>query len=255
LLRMVSNMPAPVLLIGAGLAMSRRNSSTSNTSAAYGKGFTEGSGQSAGDKIANVANSISEKASGVIEGMQHKAEAVGSRVTGAVADTANSARDMASGAATAITETTMDMKRQAADRVNRTQESIVDTIERYPLLVGGLALAAGGLIASALPVTRSENRLMGSASDAVKNRAKDIADEGMEAASASASKIYEDAAEQTRQQGLTPATARDTVRNVMDQASAAIDKAAAAAESSTSKPAGGRSSRKPRTSNSESDNG
>lgn len=202
--RMVSRIPAPVLLIGAGVALSRRGSAD------------------AGGR--DLARSVGEKASDLVEDTRHKAEALGSRVTEAVSGTVESAREWASDAAATLTGSAADMSRHGTENLIRARGSLEETIERHPLLVGGVVFAIGGLLASALPVTRSENRLMGDASDAVKGRARDVADDGMEAVQAAAGEVYEDASARVRSQGLTPETARATARTAMEEANSVIEK-------------------------------
>jgi ElaB/YqjD/DUF883 family membrane-anchored ribosome-binding protein len=249
--RLVSSIPAPVLLVGAGLAMSRRSSPGGYAGT---QGYQSNSGPSLKDSVSDMANAVGEKATNVIEDTQYKADVLGSRVTGAVADTAESAREMASDAINTVTEAGTEIKRQAAERLDRTQAGLVDAVERHPLLVGGLAFAVGGLIAASLPATRTEHRMMGSASAAVKGRAKNIADEGVEAFQNAAGEVYQDVASQAKQKGLTPDVARSAVRTAVGQAGTAIDKAKTASGSSAENP-GGRPSRKHKSSHMESDNG
>lgn len=250
--RMISSIPAPILLIGAGLAMSRR-SSTGSTGAS--REFGQSSAPALGERASGLARAAGEKATDMIEDTQHKADVISSRVSEAVAGTVATAREMASETAATVTETTRDMTRQAADKMNQARGSMTETFERYPLLVGGLAFAIGGLLASSLPVTRSENRLMGNASDAVKNRARDIAEEGVEVVQSAAGAVYEDVAAETREQGLTPETARGAVKNAMEQASTIVERAAAAVERSGPKSTTGRPAGNHKFVNSESDNG
>ena len=253
--RIVSNIPAPILLIGAGLAMSRRGSGGSGSDHAWARQAASGDGPSLSERASGLARSISEKATDVIEDTQYNAGVMTSRVTDAVGDKVDAVREMASEAAATVTGTASDLSRQAADGLDRARNSLTETVERHPLLVGGLVFAIGGLLASSLPATRAENRLMGSASDDIRKRAKTIAEDGAEALQTAASEVYEDVAAQTRAQGLTPDTARGAVKTAVEQAGAVIDKAASAVESQRSTSTGNRPLRKQKIINPESDNG
>jgi ElaB/YqjD/DUF883 family membrane-anchored ribosome-binding protein len=61
----------------------------------------------------------------------------------------------------------------ARDVAHRAEEAI----ERYPLVLVGLGLAAGAALGGAIPETRAEDRLMGEASDALKARGTALARE------------------------------------------------------------------------------
>lgn len=253
--RVVSKIPAPVLLIGAGLAMSNRGAAVSGSQFAGGRSSPGDTGTSMGERASGLARSIGEKATDVIEDTQYNAERMASRVTDAVTEKVDSVRGMASEAASAITDTTKDMSRQVVVGMDRARNTLTETIERHPLLVGGLAFAIGGLVASSLSVTRTENRLMGSASDGIKNRARDIADEGAEILQTAAGEVYEDVAAQTNARGLTPDTARGAVRTAMERTGDVIDKAASAVEGSRPASTGSRTIRKQKSINPENDNG
>jgi hypothetical protein len=75
---------------------------------------------------------------------------------------------------------------QMRDGAIRTSQNasdfISDVIQQNPLLVGGIGLAVGALIASALPRTDAESGIMGDASADIEKRANDMAARGFEAA-------------------------------------------------------------------------
>jgi len=52
---------------------------------------------------------------------------------------------------------------------------LFETVEQNPLLVAGVGLFVGGLIASALPRSDMENRVVGKASNSVKRRTDEAA--------------------------------------------------------------------------------
>ena len=109
-----------------------------------------------------------------------------------------------------------------ADRAGKT---IFQTIEQNPLVVAGVGLLLGGLIASALPRSNIEDDLVGDASNAVKQRVKDAASLGFEAATNAAGQVYDEVthsakAEDTTTDGIAKATqdSGDRIRRVADSA-------------------------------------
>jgi hypothetical protein len=97
--------------------------------------------------------------------------------------------------------------------------------------MGGVGLLVGAVIASALPVTHAENRLFGDTSDDIKNRARDIASEGLHVATAGAHDVYHESVSRAQEQGLSADVVRQTVKDmgekvkdVVEQVSEALDK-------------------------------
>jgi hypothetical protein len=80
----------------------------------------------------------------------------------------------------------------------------VETIEQNPLLVAGVGLLVGGLIASALPRSDIEDGLIGDASDSVKRRAQAASSQGFDAAKDAVGDVYDKATRQAAAEGLTP---------------------------------------------------
>jgi hypothetical protein len=60
------------------------------------------------------------------------------------------------------------------DRTQNMRSDLMDLVQRQPVALGALALAAGALIGAALPITRYENRLVGPARDRTLARAKEL---------------------------------------------------------------------------------
>jgi len=99
-------------------------------------------------------------------------------------------------------------------------------MENHPLVVGGIGLLIGAVIASALPVSQAENRILGDSSDAVKNRARDVASEAANIAAATAQSVYQESASQVHEKGLSSDSVREIVRNVGDKVKEAPHQAA-----------------------------
>jgi len=269
--RIVTSMPAPILLIGAGIALSSR----SGNSAPAGHGMldkgrekfadvtgevseraryasaavqdaTERTRESVQDAALRAKSTVQDATARTKEAMQDAAQrtkeqvadAVGrarssvestvGSVTDTLTDTVSSARDAASRAASTAAsavsnamsssyQTTAEAAAYAREQALRagqqTRETFVQTFERHPLLVGGLGLAIGALIASAIPSTTPENRLFGETNDELQRRAREMASRGYEAARTAAGEIYDDTARAAQEQGLSI----DALRQAADE--------------------------------------
>jgi hypothetical protein len=170
---------------GAAGAALTANSNTIKDSAA-----------SASAKVADRANTLKDD---------------GFRMAGSAAATAQDAAYGATAAARGVADTVaergMDAARTIGTRVSdaseRAGKTFFQTIEQNPLLVAGVGLLVGGLIASALPRSDFENDLVGDASTAAKRRAQAAASQGFDAAKTAVGEIYDETARQAETEGLT----------------------------------------------------
>jgi len=157
-----------------------------------------------GEKAAGFAGAISEGMSD----LKQKADATVETASGAIHDSATSA---SSGVQIAV-KAAADFGNDAAHKVSRgatettkqVSTLVSETIQQNPLLVGGIGLAVGMLLASALPRSDVEAGIMGAASARIKKRAGVAASEGIEAAKSVASTVLGDVADRADQEGLSP---------------------------------------------------
>jgi hypothetical protein len=80
-----------------------------------------------------------------------------------------------------------------ADQARQTMSS---TYDQNPLLIAGIGLAVGALIASALPATQVENRVFGETSDKLRQRATDAAAQGIDTVKEIADGVVDAAAQE-----------------------------------------------------------
>jgi hypothetical protein len=183
------------------------------------------------DAAARTREQVSDTAGRVGATVRSTAESVTGTVSGAASsarEAVESARDaatrMASSAASTVSdavsssyETTADAaayaREQAMRAAQQTRETFVQTMDRHPLLVGGLGLAIGALLASAIPSTRPEKQLFGESSDELRRRAREMASQGYEAARNAAGELIEDTARAAKEQGLS----MDALRQAADE--------------------------------------
>jgi hypothetical protein len=154
-----------------------------------------------------------------------------------VSDAAASARNTAAESLAAVRETVSGSYQasvqavagtgeQLSERLSGSKETLTEMMENHPFVVGGIGLLVGALIASVLPVSQAENRILGDSSDAVKNRARDVASEGVNIAAATAQSVYEESASRVQEQGLSSESVRGIVKNVGEKVKEAAHQAA-----------------------------
>jgi hypothetical protein len=181
--RTVQDNPAPLLLIGAGVAWmmmggngQRIPSRRPDGSAAEGaRRAAAGLSQKAGvatDAVAGMAVDLSDS-------LWQTAEGIG--------DTASSTVDAASSAMHDMRDAAYRTGDAAYRRGRDIGSNLVSTIGDQPLVLGALGLALGAALGASLPETETEDRLMGEASDAVKEQASAAAESTYEQVKAAAS--------------------------------------------------------------------
>ena len=156
------------------------------------------------DKVASFGSSLSDRATD----LKDQGIRMASSAATTVQDTASSATSVARNAASTTADAGLDaaraMRDTASDLTDRAGKTIFQTIEQNPLLVAGVGLLIGGLIASAFPRSDIEDGLVGDASTAVKRRAQAAASQGFDAAKNAVGEVYDEATRQAEAEGLTP---------------------------------------------------
>jgi hypothetical protein len=102
-----------------------------------------------------------------------------------------------------------------SEAATRVADRIGDAFERYPLAIGAIGIMAGALIAALLPMTRTENELLGGTRDELWQKAQQAGEQAVtqvrEAASRTAARAVDAAAEAAAQ------TVRADIRGTMDK--------------------------------------
>jgi hypothetical protein len=127
----------------------------------------------AGEGLSDAAESARDTAAETMSGV---ADAAG-RMFGAAGESVSSAASSAYETASSAYRSAADYGRRAPEAAGRVQQQLVELGERYPLLLGVASLAVGAAVGGTLRLSESENRLMGPASDKLKQRAMALADE------------------------------------------------------------------------------
>jgi hypothetical protein len=155
------------------------------------------------DSAASLADTVAARGRDLKGSVVELAGTASERIGGFASDTSSAAQNaMASTRDTAL-EMARDLRKRASTASDRAGKTVFETIEQNPLLVAGVGLLLGGLIASALPRSDLEDNIVGEASEAAKNRARDAASRGFDAAKGAAGEILENVARQAGAEGLT----------------------------------------------------
>jgi ElaB/YqjD/DUF883 family membrane-anchored ribosome-binding protein len=213
---------------GAAEATSRQASSAAGAAA----DTMRQTAATVGDTVAGAADAVSATGRGMRDQASDaldQARRSGQSMAGAVRDTAASMSGAIAGTAASMSGTLADTassmggaladtadrtRRQAADVVRQSRESAASFITEQPLLCAAIGVAVGAALASLLPSTETEDKLMGEASDAVKGTAGQVGSDALESAKNVASKVAERAQTAVKEEGLSPSAVADAARNL-----------------------------------------
>ena len=208
-----------------------------SSAVAGGSSQVKGAADVAGATIGSRSGKIKDGAVSAGPAMADRANSLkddGLRIAGSAASTV---QDVASGAlaatrsvASSVADTGADAARsiraKASNVSDRAGATILQTIEQNPLLVAGVGLLVGGLIASALPRSEFEDELVGDTSSAAKRQLEAVASKGFDTAKTAVGEVYDETSRQAEAEGLTTEglgrAAQDISQRVRRVAEAAV---------------------------------
>jgi hypothetical protein len=177
------------------------------------------------DKAASLGNSLSGRATDLRDEGVRMAGSAAASVQDITSGASSAVRNAVGTAADAGIDAARVVRDKASDLTDRAGKTFLQTVEQNPLLVAGVGLLIGGLIASALPRTDIEDDRVGDASQTVKRGAQTAASQGFDKVRGAVGEVYDEAARQAEAEGLTPdgigKTAQDLgerVRRVAERA-------------------------------------
>jgi hypothetical protein len=196
-LRLARGFPLPLLMISAGLALSSKTVRDRAAEAA----------EPAIEKVRDAIDQTSERAQSLSDGMRKAmshAERQAAGMTDEARESAGGMADAASGMAGDLKDRTTqatdaiagkvrsgmdaasEMAKEKMERVRSTAANAPATASKVirdnAVLIGGLGMAIGAILAASLPSSRVEASVAGKASDRVKRAAGTAAQSGFEAA-------------------------------------------------------------------------
>jgi ElaB/YqjD/DUF883 family membrane-anchored ribosome-binding protein len=214
-------------MASSGLATARETISSGLGSATQQAAAFAGSLDQLKDGAANLADLASGGAAGLKQRAVDTLGAASDAVGGGVASAGSIVRERAGSAVEFGANTGLGLRDQAVEGSQKISSGMTDLIQKNPLLVGGLGLTIGMLIASALPKSDIEQDIMGSVSAEAHKRVKEMASQQFDTVKDLASDAIAGIAEHAGKEGLTPAdlnaTAEDIGRRVRKVAESASD--------------------------------
>ena len=255
-LRVARAIPAPVLMIGAGLFLMNsgagRNVSRAIAAGAAdvadrvgdgadrarrtlhdGRDFAAGRVEAARDAVsagidssrraaADAAERISDAVSSLASGGPARGAATWPEGIGVQGASGAEASSGGPGGVEAVTASLRERSAElagsardaAAQAVADTTAGARDLVQNQPLLVGAVGLALGAFVAARLPRSDFESRVMGQTSEALQERAAELAAEAIETARDATERAYDAAAERIEEEGLGASAAESAVRDV-----------------------------------------
>lgn len=197
--------PMPLAVMGLGLAwlmMSNSRSQPASGGRADGlherRSFGPTPFEDAVSRGGSGGESLGDRASGLAENLQDKAHALGDKAHGllsGVQDKVASAGASAAATGRSAGEGLSSMASGARDKASevgqQAQRTLLDALEKEPLLLAGVGVVVGAVIGAALPHTDAEDRAMGETRDRLLEKGKDLAETGLDKAGTAAQATYE----------------------------------------------------------------
>jgi hypothetical protein len=200
-MRLARGFPLPLLMIGAGLALSSKTVRDRAAEAAA-PGIekarevideTAERAQSLGDGMRKAMSHAERQAAGLAGEAQETASGMVDAASGMAGDLRDRATQAADAVASKVRSGMDAASEMAKERMERVRSTAQDAATAAPAtarklirdnaaLIGGLGIAIGAILAASLPSTTAEARVVGKASDRVKRAAGTAAQSGFEAA-------------------------------------------------------------------------
>jgi YihY family inner membrane protein len=189
-LRLARGFPLPLLMIGAGLALTSKTVRTRSAEAAApvverAKEMTGEAAekvQSLSEDTADAVSATGRRAADLASEAQARATGLAGDLKDRAAQTADKVRAGIDAASEAAKDRIERVRSTARDKATAAPETVRQVFRDNAALIGGLGIAIGAIIAASLPDTKAEAAAIGNASDTVKRAASEAAQSGFETA-------------------------------------------------------------------------
>lgn len=188
---------------------------TGSAGGAVGSGISSVT-RAVGDQVATASEAAVDAARSLKDGIVAGAQGSNTAVRATAKPGDNAVADAGSG--------TFSSEHGAADLAKLTahgtelfgsvQKSLTKTLERQPLVLGGIGLAIGAGIASAFALTQTESELIGNAGAKVRGSVESLAAETAETARNVAGDAFKAMKEEAKQQGFTASDLQNNLQDV-----------------------------------------
>lgn len=241
LLRIARGFPLPLLMITAGLALTSktvRGRATQAPRPATAGGMVDQAAervQAFGDDVMDKISSARAQAADVANDAQSRISGLAEDVTTRMGDATGRLTDNIKGGFDAAKDRIQRAQSTASDTIDATRQTAAAAPEKArqaigdnAVLIGGIGIAIGAIIAAALPKTQAEAKVMGNASDSVNQTANEAAQSGFAAVKDKAMSAADAAARSVAESDLGEHASRMT-QNLADSLKEAAEDAVAAA--------------------------
>jgi hypothetical protein len=236
-LRLARGFPLPLLMIGAGLALTSktvRDRASEAAAPAMDKAReimadAAQRAQSLRSDVGNALSSARDKGTGMASHAQDAATGMAEEVRNQAAQASSTISYKFKGGMDAAKDTIERVRSTAKDAAAAAKDAAITTPAKAGQIIGGnaalisgLGIALGAIIATALPQTRAEAKFMGKASDNVKQAAGEAAQSGLNVAKDAAMSVGDAAVKSATDTDLCGHASRmtnnvaDTLKEVAD---------------------------------------
>lgn len=185
-LRLARAFPLPLLMMGAGLALTSKSvRDRASKAAAPSIEKAEELVDQAVDQSRSFANGVKDGLSSAQSRAAETLEGAGNKASDVITDLGSRAADQVKGGIDAAQDTVAQLRKTAATTVEGARryaravpEKARGVISDNAALIGGLGIAIGAVIAAALPRSEVEAKAMGRASNSVKRAADEATQAG-----------------------------------------------------------------------------
>lgn len=168
-------------------------------------------------------------------------DAVGTAADSAASMAANAGQVVQTALAqgkTALTQgmnATADMTRQTGQFASTLPTVALDAARENVLIVAGIGLAIGAVVAAAIPVTETEEKVLGPIGTNLKGQAQGLVDQGLGTLSSAAGDLYERTVDAANAQGLNADTAHRALSEISNRVEAVVTAATGSQSDENSK--------------------
>ncbi len=169
--------PATPYDVTSGHRSGTTTGSGDDTSSGYAD-RARGAAGAATDRARGAAGAATDRVRSTAGGVADRARSMGAGASDRAHDAAERARRMGAGASDRAHDAADDFR----DMADRGRRSVMDALDREPLVLGAIGLAVGAAIGAMLPNTRFEDETFGETRDSLKQDAEHAMDRAAEKA-------------------------------------------------------------------------
>jgi len=227
-LSIMRRIPIPLMLLGAGFWLAGRSNSGSQAEK-MPRGEDQSLLQRAGGMVTDAPSIVSDLSQQVESHLERTAATASEKLTQAANTASERISEIAATASQSASQARSTGQAWAKQTVERSQVSMNDFVDRNPMLVAGLGIGVGALLAALLPATRTERKVLGPARDRMQEGAGAVAAEGMSRFRSAADAKAQTLAENLEREGIGTQGLAETADRLTESARAVAERGLQAA--------------------------